>query len=125
MSYLVRLLTTSTVLMAACGTGEPDYRTIETLELGRATLVVEAAPGETRDAAALVRVRREGARTGVLYEGTLDNGGEPVGPGNFRPDASRPGHLWLCLNGSGQADTLVGIDLDSGLVIEDPKPCRD
>jgi len=125
MSYLARLLTASTVLVTACGSGEPDYRAIETLDLGRMNLIVEAAPGETRDAPALVRVRRERARVGVIYEGTIDNGGEPVGVDNIRPDASRAGYLWLCLNGSGQADTLVGINLDSGLVIEDPKPCRD
>jgi len=112
-------------LLAACGSDGPDYETIETLTLGRQTLLVEVAEGERDDAPGLVRVRRRDVEGGVIYEGTVANGGEPVGIDNIRPDASRPDYLWLCLNGAGQGDLAVSINLGNGLVVEDPRPCRD
>lgn len=112
-------------LLVACGSDGPDFETVETLALGRHTLLIEAAEGEGDNAPGLVRVRRQDVENGVLYEGAVANGGEPVGIENIRPDASRPDYLWLCLNGAGQRDIAVSINLGNGLVVEDPRPCRD
>ncbi|MDH4107601.1 MAG: hypothetical protein OEW35_04745 [Gammaproteobacteria bacterium] len=118
------LLTITGLVLTACGPGGPDYRLVETLEAGRQTLFVEAARGESDDAPGLVRIRRKGVDNGLIYEGRVANGGEAIGADNIRPDASRAGYLWLCLNGSGQGDVAVSINLGNGLVVEDPRPCR-
>ena len=120
-----RNLMLSCLLLAACGSDGPDYEIVETLTLGGQTLLIEAAEGEGEDAPGMVRVRRKDAEDGVLYEGAVANGGEPVGIDNISPDASRPDYLWLCLNGAGQRNVAVSINLGNGLVVEDPRPCRD
>jgi len=125
MRRITRNLMLTCSMLAACGSDGPDYETVETLTLGRQTLLIEAAEGEGESGPGLVRVRRKDVEGGVLYEGTVANGGEPVGIENIRPDASRADYLWLCLNGAGQRDVAVSINLGNGLVVEDPRPCRD
>lgn len=119
---LVGTLAAATLGIAGCGDGE-RYRVVATADTPAGELVFETAPAGAGGPAEL-RVRRAGEDGAVVYVGEIANAGEAIGPGNIQPESGPGGVLWLCLNGTGQPDLAVTLNLDTGLVIEDPRPCR-
>jgi hypothetical protein len=111
--------------LAACAPGERQWSIIETVEGGDVAVVVEFSPSETTPGMADVRVRAGEGPDNVLYEGSIADVDGNISVRNIRPDARRPGHLWMCLNGPGQQDLVVRIDLATGLVIEEQRFCAE
>ena len=70
-------------------------------------------------------VPEENDTSTVLYEGKISNDGSEITLDNVRPSASKPGFLWLCLNGVEQADVAVRIELSTGIVAENERHCTD
>lgn len=113
------------VCLAACGPGEREWSIIDTVEDGDTAVVVEFAPSETTPGVVDVRVRAGEGPDSVLYEGSVAEVDRNISVRNIRPDARRPGHLWMCLNGPEQQDLVVRIDLATGLVVEEQRFCAE
>lgn len=117
-------LTWLIILVAGCGSGEPRYRELETLELPDGRLIIEAARAAEEGGPALLRLRYAGEEGAVLYRSTIANAGAEITVDNVRPDPGKPGYLWLCVNGAEQDDIAVSVNLTTGLIVENPRPCR-
>ena len=111
---------------ASCGSG-PNYVEIVQLTVVDRQVAIVTAAHEERDGPELVRVRDVDAGTEEppLYLGEVANGGEDLTVENIRPDASDAPNLRLCLNGSGQNDLYVRINVYSKTVTEIPRECAD
>ena len=114
------------VMVSACGSGDRDYQVLETIDSPGGPIILEFARSELAFGTADIRVRAAGEISDtVLYEGRISNDGGAITLDNFRPISSKPGYLWLCLNGVEQEDVAVRIEFETGLVIEDERHCSD
>ena len=111
---------------SACGSGEKDFRLIESIESQNQSIILEFAPSQLAFGPADIRVSTEGnGETFVRYEGQISNDGGDITLDNLRPNTSKPGHLWLCLNGVEQSDVVVRIDFAARMVVEEERHCSD
>ena len=111
-------------ILAACGSGDKDYRVVDTIESQEQPIVLEFAPSSLAFGPADIRVTRgSGPETAVVYEGKISNDGGDITLDNLRPIADKPGFLWLCLNGVEQNDMFVRIDYASSAIVELERPC--
>ena len=109
---------------SACGSGEKDFRVIESIESQSQSIIFEYAPSRLAFGPADVRVSiEENGDTFVRYEGQISNDGGDITLDNLRPNTSKTGHLWLCLNGVEQSDVVVRIDFAARLVVEEERHC--
>ncbi len=121
----VVILTLTTVL-SACGSGGKDYRVVDTIESQDQPIVLEFAPSSLDFGPASIRVTRgSGDDAATVYEGQISNDGGAITLDNLQPIASKPGFLWLCLNGVEQNDMYVRIDFEKSIVVEQELPCAD
>ena len=111
---------------SACGSGEKDFRLIESIESQNQSIILEYAPSQLAFGPADIRVStEENGDTLVRYEGQISNDGGDITLDNLRPNTSKPGHLWLCLNGVEQSDVVVRIDFADRMVVEKERHCSD
>ena len=82
----VPVLTLVTLSLAACGSDEPDWHSLDPLGFGDDQLVFEWVPGSIDAGPASLRVRLL-SRGGdsIIYEGSLANAGADIGYGNLLP----------------------------------------
>jgi len=114
------------VMMAACGSGDPDFQIIDTLATQDGPIVLEYAPSGLALGPATIRLRLDVEKSDtLLYEGKISNDGGAITAENIQVDTSKQGYLRLCLNGVEQADIAVRIELATGLVIEEERHCSD
>ena len=112
------------VLLAACGSDDPEFETLAELPHGDATIRISWTTGSLAMAAAPIRISLiEGETERLLYEASIGNDGGALTLDNFRPVADRPPLLMLCLNGAEQADVSVRIDTNNGTIIESDQEC--
>ena len=112
--------------LSACGSGEKDFRVIESIESQDQSIILEYAPNELAFGPADIRVSTElNGDTLVRYEGQISNDGGDITLDNLRPNTSKPGYLWLCLNGVEQSDVIVRIDFSASMVVEEERHCSD
>ena len=117
-------LLTVTATLSACGSGETEFALIESIESQDGTIILEYAPSQLAFGPAEIRIRAEENDTStVLYEGNISNDGSDITLDNVRPNASKPGFLWLCLNGVEQEDVVVRIELSTGIVAVNERAC--
>lgn len=122
----VACLTIIAMTMAACGSSDPEFQTIETLASQDGLVVLEYAPSDLASGPAAIRIRLDVDKSGtMLYEGEISNDGSAVTAENIQVDTGKQGYLWLCLNGAEQEDVAVRIELATGLVIEEERHCSD
>lgn len=111
--------------LAACGSGDPKFRLIETITSNKNPIILEYAPSALAFGSATIRIRLDVGESGtVLYEGKISNDGGDITMDNIQPNLGK-GYLWLCLNGVEQEDVSVRIELATGLVIEEERHCSD
>lgn len=111
--------------LAACGSGDHDFRVIETITSNKNPIILEYAPSALAFGSADIRIRLDVGESGtVLYEGKISNDGGDITIDNIQPNLGK-GYLWLCLNGVEQEDVSVRIELATGLVIEEMRHCSD
>ncbi len=123
---LFSTLLTATATLSACGSGETEFELIETIESQDGTIILEYAPSQLAFGPAEIRIRSgENDTSTVLYEGKISNDGSDITLDNVRPNASKPGFLWLCLNGVEQEDVAVRIEFSTGIVFENERHCTD
>ncbi len=120
------ILACMSIALSACGSGDKDFRVIASIDSHGQTITFEFAPSQLAFGPADIRVSTgESDATVVRYESQISNDGGEITLDNLRPNSSKPGHLWLCLNGVEQADVVVRIDFGANLVIEAQRPCAD
>ena len=113
-------------VFSACGSGEKDFRVIESIELQDQSIIFEYAPSQLAFGPADIRVSTKmNGETLVRYEGQISNDGGDITLENLLPNTSKPGNLWLCLNGAEQSDVVVRIDFGARMVIEEERHCSD
>ena len=113
-------------VFSACGSGEKDFRLIESIELQNQSIIFEYAPSQLAFGPADIRVSsEENGEILVRYEGQISNDGSDITLDNLRPNTSKTGHLWLCLNGVEQSDVVVRIDFATRMVVEEERHCLD
>lgn len=125
-SGLVRrwLLSLPVVVLVGCGSG-PDYDQIGTVSVSGREIGIDVAPQEESDGPEYVRLRNLADEEGdPLYLGEVANDGVELTLDNIRPDPSDAPNLRLCLNGSGQGDLYVRINVNSSTVTEIPRDCN-
>ena len=111
--------------LAACGSGDQEFRLIETITSNKNPIILEFAPSALSFGSADIRIRLDVGESGtVLYEGKISNDGSDITIDNIQPNLGK-GYLWLCLNGVEQEDVSVRIELATGLVIEEERHCSD
>lgn len=109
--------------VASCSS-EIKYDTLDTLQSENVSVVIEAASKPQDDGSVAVRVRRIDARGDiVVYDGSVANGGEPLTLDNIRPDLRSPSDLRLCLNGAGQADLSVRMNVLVRFIASNERIC--
>ena len=114
------------VSLVACGPGGNEYEIIDSIDAEDMQVILEYAPSKLSFGSAHFRVRTEGGRSDtILYETKISNDGSNILLDNVKPNARKPGYLWLCLNGVEQSDVSVRIELSTGLVIEEQRHCSD
>jgi len=112
------------VILAACSSG-PDYEEITSVMLGDREVLVDVAEGDS-DGPEYLRIRWPGDEEAEpLYLGEIANDGVELTLDNIRPDPSDAPNLRLCLNGTGQGDLYVRINVNSSTVTEIPRECTD
>lgn len=112
--------------LLSCGSGETEFQLIESIESQDGALVFEYAPSKLSFGSAEFRVRAvAGDVSSILYENKISDDGHAVTLKNVRPNTSKPGFLWLCLNGVEQNDVTVRIELATGIVSENERRCTD
>ena len=113
------------VSLAACDRSD-DFEVLQTLTSDGTTLLIEAAEEAGDDETTAVRVRRmmpevdEGI---VVFEGAIANANEPLTLSNLLPDLRSPSDLRLCLNGSGQADVYIQMNVQVRVVSSRERIC--
>lgn len=123
---LFSTLLTATATLSACGSGETEFELIETIESQDGTIILEYAPSQLAFGPAEIRIRAgENDTSTVLYEGKISNDGSDITLDNVRPNSSKSGFLWLCLNGVEQEDVAVRIEFSTGIVFENERHCTD
>lgn len=111
--------------LVACGSGDPEFRLIETITSNKNPIILEFAPSHTEFGSADIRIRLDVGESGtVLYEGKISNDGGDITVDNIQANLGK-GYLWLCLNGVEQEDVSVRVELATGLVIEEERHCSD
>lgn len=126
MKFRVACLAIIAVMMAACGSSDAEFQTIETLASQDGLVILEYAPSDLASGPAAIRLRLDVDESGtMLYEGEILNDGSAVTAENIQVDTSKQGYLWLCLNSAEQEDVVVRIELATGLVIEEERHCSD
>lgn len=120
-----RALSTLMLLtLAACGSEEPEWHSLEPASFGDDQLVFEWAPGSAETDPASLRVRLlERDSESIIYEGSVANDGVDIGYDNVLPQIDRPPEIVMCLNGSQQTDLHVRINTKVGTVIEAQRVC--
>jgi hypothetical protein len=114
------------VVFSACGSGEKDFRVIESIESQDQSIIFEYAPSQLAFGPADIRVSTEvNGDIFIRYEGQISNDGSDITLDNLRPNTSKPGQLWLCLNGVEQSDVVVRIDFGARMVVEEERHCSD
>lgn len=123
---LILWIVAPAALAASCG-GGPHYEEIQQLVVADHQLAIDVASREERDGPEFVRIRyvTAGEEDPALYLGEIANGGEDLSVDNIRPDSSDAPNLRLCLNGSGQGDLYVRINVNSKTVTEIPRQCSE
>lgn len=122
----IALLIMVSALAAACGSG-PEYGEIVQVQVVDRQVAIDVAPQVERDGPAFVRIRdtAAGVEDPPLYLGEVANDGEDLTLDNIRPDPSDAPNLRLCLNGSGQSDLYVRINVNARTVTEIARECTD
>ena len=111
--------------LVACGSGDTEFRLIETITSNKKPIILEFAPSHAKFGSADIRIRLDVGESGtVLYEGKISNDGGDITVDNIQANLGK-GYLWLCLNGVEQEDVSVRIELATGLVIEEERHCSD
>ncbi len=112
------------LLLAACGSGEPDFEALTELAFGDGTIRIDWLEGDAESDAASIRVvLLEAESERLLYEAGIANEGVALTPGNVRPGVGPLSELTLCLNGTGQADVSVRINPKTNTIIESDQAC--
>lgn len=119
----VLLLATVTAFVPGCGSEEGAWRQLEQLPFDEGTVAFEWMPDA---GAGRLRIRHADGRVErVVYEGRIVNDGGSITLDNLRPRTDRPPELVLCLNGSGQEDVIVRINVRTGTAIELERRCAE
>ena len=112
------------LILAACG-GGPDYDQISNVTVSERQIGIDAAPQEESDGPEFVRIRyADDEQADPLYLGQVANDGVELTLDNIRPDPSDAPNLRLCLNGSGQRDLFVRINVNTTTVTEIQRDCN-
>jgi hypothetical protein len=109
-------------VFAGCGGDKFDQ--LESYSVNTTSVIVEAARRSMDDGSTGVRVRRVDELSDiVVYEGSVANDGEDLTIENVRPDFRSVSDLRLCLNGTGQEDVYVRMDVLARSVSSTEQTC--
>ena len=108
------------------GCGGNQFEALQTYPVDGQSIVVEAAGRPSDDGATPIRVRRVTELDDiVVYESSVANGGEDLTLDNIRPDLRTVNDLRLCLNGSGQDDVYVRMDVIARITSATARQCSE
>ena len=119
---------TSVLCLAAALTacGGDNFEALQTFPVADQSIIIEAAGRPADDGAMPVRVRRVSELEDiVVFEAAIANDGEDLTLENVRPDLRTVNDLRLCLNGTGQEDVYVRMDVIARISSKTARNCTE